>query len=972
MMANLPVLYNSGKGSRPGRKKRSARGPEATPIEKLRMLRQQLEDLLSQAAIQNNPAQHQKLRKALDAVREALGEEARPRSQEVAETAPPGGDQIHVLGGEISSGSVVGEGVVASGQIAGGDITNNQIEPGGTHIHHVEQLILPNARETPSFRESATQNNLERIYLSRLSITSNRIPLGQLGGRTGGPDEPAHEVRLESIYVPLDIMRTESTKRTARDPRNLAPVPVLSAAIRQKRLMILGDPGSGKTTFLNYLTLILAHARLHPERNILEHLNVPRTEKQRGARWKYGRLLPIRVDLRDFAHDIPKGTRKGSADLLWTHITTQLTKHGLGDFSSKMLKELRNGNCLVMLDGLDEVPDHTQRSRICESITDFADTYTGNRYIATCRVISYTNPKWKLSSFKEVRLAPLSEEAITVFVRRWYSTLLHQGYGDQRWASEQARRLIAAATNELLDLAQNPMLLTVMAVVHTYQGTLPHERARLYDECIDLLLWKWREPRFSSLTGRRISILNELGAREKWLLSGLCEVAFHAHRSQGEWSGTAYISETEVVGILRRYLDNDWEKAQRFCQYVEEEAGLLVGRGEGQNDERMYSFPHRGFQEFLAGQHIVSSRDFARLIAELTAEGDIWHEVLLLAIGHLVFNQGNINRPLEAINTLCKPALPTSDAGWRAVWWAAEMLHIVGRKAAEGDEYLGKDVVPRVIDQLTLLVREGRLTPRERAQAADILGLLGDPRPGVARAPEMVRLEGGTFRMGEGKEAHRVTIRPFYLARYPVTNAQFRLFASDGGYQKRRFWTEAGWEWRTQTRHLRGLIDDPLWGIDNRPVVRITWHEAVAFANWLAARTRKPYRLPTEAEWEFAAAGTEQRRYPFGSQASPGTANARDAGIGQTTAVGIFPQDKTPEGLYDMGGNVWEWCSSLALSYPYRPDDGREDLEAAGARILRGGAYESPRREMHSTYRRTANPQASVPLIGFRLAMDAR
>jgi formylglycine-generating enzyme required for sulfatase activity len=527
------------------------------------------------------------------------------------------------------------------------------------------------------------------------------------------------------------------------------------------------------------------------------------------------------------------------------------------------------------------------------------------------------------------------------------------------------------AARSLPDLAQNPMLLTVMAVIHTYKGMLPKERARLYHECVELLLWNWRRTKQNKNGSWQPGILEELDTREERLVNGLCEVAFHAQRSQGAWAGAAYIPEAEVMNILQRYLDNDWNKAQRFCKYVEEEAGLLVGRGAA-DDERMYSFPHRGFQEFLAGQHIVSSWEFPKLVASLAAEGDLWHEVLLLAIGHLVYNRRDVSSPLIAIDMLTRLDSPESEADWRTVWWAAEMLHIVSRSVAEADEHLGKQVVPRIVDRLVALVEGGHLTPAERAQAADVLGLLGDPRPGVAGFPDLVAFEGGPFKMGAGGDAHSVNLGPFHLARYPVTNAQFRAFVEGGGDDKKKYWTAAGWEWRSRANQTHGLLDDPYYGIDNRPVVGITWYEAAAYANWLAARGGKPYRLPTEAEWEHAAAGTEGRRYPFGSRAHDQVANARDAGIGQTTAVGVFPGDQTPEGLFDMAGNVWEWCSSLGKPYPYRANDGRESLEGSDSRVLRGGSFDSPRRAIHSTERRPVDPHAVVSLIGFRVAADAR
>jgi formylglycine-generating enzyme required for sulfatase activity len=625
---------------------------------------------------------------------------------------------------------------------------------------------------------------------------------------------------------------------------------------------------------------------------------------------------------------------------------------------------------LVLLDGLDEVPEKDLRHIVRDAIADFADTYSRSRFIATCRVLSYTDPNWRLNSFPDVTLAPLCRSSVDAFISNWYAALDVLSYAEPGWSKAKADEL-RLAVSDLLDLAQNPMLLTVMAVVHTYKGTLPHERSVLYSDCVDLLLWNWQRAKEIGPGQWELGLMDELSTRKERVINGLCDVAFQAHKSQGVWPDAAHIPQTELFRVLQSYLDGDWGKTQRFCDYVEQRAGLLVGKGAGTKGERMYAFPHRGFQEFLAARHLVNGRDFARRIVDLASEADIWHEVLLLAIGHLVFNLEDVYRPLDAANLLCPVEPPVDATGWRSAWWAGEILQTVGRQVAEQDKHVGRSLVPRVIKHMVALVQSGHLTPRERAQAADVLGNLGDPRQGVCTLPpEMIRIDGGLVGLGVESERHNVRLRPFHLAKYPITNVQFRQFA-EHGYQDTAYWTPDGDAWRTaHSNHRRGLLQHPVWGIDNRPVVGLTWYEAYAFTRWLAARTGQPYRLPTEAEWERAAAGKEGRKYPWGNRASDDTTNTQEAGIRQTTAVGIFPGDQTPEGLYDLGGNVWEWTSTRAKDYPYKASDGRERAEGKGARVLRGGSYDSPRKVIHCTQRRPMEPTTRAALIGFRVAMD--
>ena len=185
----------------------------------------------------------------------------------------------------------------------------------------------------------------------------------------------------------------------------------------------------------------------------------------------------------------------------------------------------------------------------------------------------------------------------------------------------------------------------------------------------------------------------------------------------------------------------------------------------------------------------------------------------------------------------------------------------------------------------------------------------------------------GEFIMGgkesyEGGRQDRIFLPDFYMSLYCVTNAQFTRFVAETGYQ-----TQGNWKQYATA------------GKDDHPVVAVTWFDAVAYCDWAGLR------LPTEAEWEKAARGTDGRVYPWGNtwDAKRCQNYNNRGGYPDTCPVDGYPESCSVYGMYQMAGNVWEWCSSLYKPYPYRADDGREERgkNVAGdrARVLRGGSW---------------------------------
>lgn len=154
-------------------------------------------------------------------------------------------------------------------------------------------------------------------------------------------------------------------------------------------------------------------------------------------------------------------------------------------------------------------------------------------------------------------------------------------------------------------------------------------------------------------------------------------------------------------------------------------------------------------------------------------------------------------------------------------------------------------------------------------------------------------------------------------------------------------------------------------GFEDHPIVEVSWAGARDYCAWAGKR------LPTEAEWEKAARGTDGRRYPWGNEAPDATRARFAAGWNETAAVGSFPRGASPYGVLDLSGNVWEWVSSAYRPYPYRADDGREDLAAGPVRGTRGGVHDAKAEEMTTTQRGqnlSRAPRAGHHNIGFRCA----
>lgn len=849
------------------------------------------------------------------------------------------------------------------------------------------------------------QNPAEALAIYRRVLGQSCAQLPMRGIDVGASDPTAAQsaLNLANVYVDLDttskasfvdaVKVVLSGLEAAARPKETPPLSALEVVIGYRRLVLLGDPGGGKSTFVNHLAYCLAKHALESGAGWLDHLS--------GWPVAEAGLLPLLVILRDFAQSLPDPLpRQAEPHHLWDFITARLAAQNLAFAAEPIQRLLEQGQVFVLLDGLDEVPSLKQRVFVRDAVNKLMNRYPTNRYLITCRTLSYQPP----ASSKEAdlrlpaavtpfELARFDQAKIERFIAAWYAELVRLGTvrsEDQAGLTRQLQQAVQRPS--LAGLASNPLLLTVMALVHTHKGRLPDARALLYEETVDILLWRWEQVKTGGQaeTPRLRQLLQQAERTELDLKKVLWELADEAH-AQGSASDEpdrlADIGELRLQKALAALKEADLNWARQVIETMKLRAGLLVERA-----PEVFNFPHRTFQEFMAGAWLASQGDFARQANQRAEVGALWREVILLAVGRLVYLAGDTDKPLALVGELCPGRTGQDEIAWGKAWLAGDVLLEIGLKRVQ-DSALGRDLLERVRGRLVDLLSGGHLTPRERAEAGDVLAKLGDPRPEVMTVEQMpfCYVPPGPFWLGEDEELHQNEhlTYGYWLGQYPVTIAQFQAFVEATGHQV--------------------TDEDSLRDFPNRPVRFVTWHEASAFCEWLTEKWRGEGALlpgwavclPSEAEWEKAARGglqvvsqpltansqqgfdlpkaakleqnkQPQRQYPWGDEADVNRASYNKTGIGDTSPIGCFPGGQSPYGCEDMSGNIWEWTRSHYKDYPYNPGDGWENLRAGDDvdRVVRGGAFVSSGRLVRCAARSYGSPSGRDFNIGFRVLVS--
>jgi len=248
---------------------------------------------------------------------------------------------------------------------------------------------------------------------------------------------------------------------------------------------------------------------------------------------------------------------------------------------------------------------------------------------------------------------------------------------------------------------------------------------------------------------------------------------------------------------------------------------------------------------------------------------------------------------------------------------------------------------------------------------------------------------------GDEKPQHTFEISyDYWVRRFPVTNAMFAEFVRSTSFETRAeregwcwVWSSKDGKWEKKEganwKHPLGA-NSSIDGLEKHPVVQVCWYDTLAFCGWLTQKHISDlqqgyhFRLPSEAEWEKAARGTDGREWPWGNSFDTARCNSKDGGKLCTTSVrSHVPQGDSVYGVAEMSGNVWEWTITLwgedrdtpSFDYPYRREDGRENLKAGDGfyRVIRGGSYKDDIRGVRCACRDIDPPFYSLSNLGFRV-----
>ena len=805
--------------------------------------------------------------------------------------------------------------------------------------------------DTPAPSSAPTDERED--YRSRLEASLRRVSLIGFG------EQFQIDLPIDELYVPLRarVPRAMEVKgdRNAREFREQAEHTgdiLVEDAFREagrsdrRGVVLLGDPGSGKTTAAQRITWTCATRIPCP-----------------GALDLPDDITPVLLRLRDLRED---EVDQGLVAFAERTLESIELCPGTG-FGQRLLG---GPPLLWVLDGLDEVAQPDLRERVSADLRDLLRKRPKDRFLVTSRYAGYEGDAVLGDLFVRMDVDALDSDQRHDFVLRWYRTVetAMRGSNPDAWAQADTR---AADLNEILSssdfralrlvqLVQNPLLLSILCVVHRKDVELPRRRADLYEKCLDVLLESWR------LEWRRRQNINAIDGRVARLL--LQPIAWYLQEEERRDAPLDVL-----LPIVEATLDelgdavDELRDPAHFLDTVRNDSGLLVTTQPGR-----FAFLHLTLQEHLAALHALTSETPAALAKNACQPW--WHETILLALA--------MADRADYVEDFFAQLLREEELDSKLLSYALlETLRFPTRALTD---ILEASSTP--IDRLTLVLRElpdqrvktllpalDRVARRHDADEIVVLAQrhlssAGAEVPVGVMTPDEQRLvheasgvrfvlvPAGSFSMGgkaydDEQPVHSVTItKPFWLAEHPVTNRQYERFLRATDRDPPEYWGRSGY-------------DHP-----DQPVVGVSWDDAFAFGDWAELR------LPSEAEWEYACRAGTTSAYSSGDTEADLSRAGWWSGNSEGRLHSVGEKEANAFGLYDMHGNVWEWCQdewseNYDESAGVHPAAFEPKESGSRERVVRGGGYRYDASNARSASRDRDPPDVRFDLLGFRPAL---
>lgn len=589
-------------------------------------------------------------------------------------------------------------------------------------------------------------------------------------------------------------------------------------------------------------------------------------------------VLPIILPLRSLAQRV--AADGATAATVFAALRDEMHACCMHQVDDLLSAALDSGAALLLFDGLDEVPlderpgTSASRAETLRSICAFVQLHERAQAVLTCRTRAFDEPTRQSLAWPVETLALFTLGQIRYFVPAWYNELVAKGQTSQAQAERLGAALIATITASpaLREMAGTPLLLTMMALVLFNKGELPRDRPQLYERILELLLGQWDQVRDGQNLGEAVGLPDWSSERFQPLID---QLSSEAHRTGALEDGRGHLGRGDLRDALIGFFEaaqvrEPWGAARHCLDYIEQRSGLIVPDGSDS-----YVFAHLTLQEHCAGRHIALNVDNPVELALAHRADDRWREPIFLGaslmhpvvlntlLGDLIERDGKVDARWY------RDLILAAEIGADRDWAYLRTRPMVKVKRLQRD--LRQGLVALLAD------KSQPLPTAERVRAGFLLGELGDPRFPVEMvqwqselsqrnrtfgAPEgyFCFVPGGTYRIGgwdAGDKAAEIALQPFWIARFPITVAQFAPFVA-AGYEPdaARWWTPHGWQWKMNINRTQPWGWDNLrYNRPNQPVIGVSWHEATAFCAWLSEQVGAGLppgyvlRLPTEAEW---------------------------------------------------------------------------------------------------------------------------